>query len=60
MTTLAEELRFTEAYIYLLTIRYENKLFCDIRIEESYMNWRLPVLSLQPLIENAVNTTASR
>ena len=47
-------LRFTEAYIYLLTIRYENKLFCDIRIEESYMNWRLPVLSLQPLIENAV------
>ena len=54
LTTLAEELRFTEAYIYLLTIRYENKLFCDIRIEESYMNWRLPVLSLQPLIENAV------
>lgn len=54
LTTLAEELRFTEAYIYLLTIRYENKLFCDIRIEECYMHWRLPVLSLQPLIENAV------
>lgn len=54
LTTLTEELRFTEAYIYLLTIRYENKLFCDIRVEDRYMNWRLPVLSLQPLIENAV------
>lgn len=54
LTTLSEELRFTEAYLYLLTIRYENKLFCDIRIEDRYRDWKLPVLSLQPLIENAV------
>lgn len=51
LTTLSEELRFTEAYLYLLTIRYENKLFCDIRIEDRYRDWKLPVLSLQPLIE---------
>ena len=54
LTSLAEELRFTEAYLYLLTIRYENKLFCDIRIEDRYLEWKLPVLSVQPLIENAV------
>ena len=39
LTTLSEELRFTEAYLYLLTIRYENKLFCDIRIEDRYRDW---------------------
>lgn len=40
--------------LYLLTIRYQNKLFCDMSIDERYRNWRLPVLSLQPLVENAV------
>lgn len=54
LTTLSEELRFTEAYLYLLLIRYENKLLCDIAVDERYLEYRLPVLSLQPLIENAV------
>lgn len=54
LTTLKEELRFTEAYLYLLLIRYENKLFCDIQVDEQHKSWKLPVLSLQPLIENAV------
>lgn len=54
LATLSEELDFIEAYLYLLTIRYQNKLFCDMSIDERYRNWRLPVLSLQPLVENAV------
>ena len=54
LTTLEDELRFTEAFLYLLMIRYENKLFCEIEIDPLYKGWQLPVLSLQPLIENAV------
>ncbi len=54
LTTLAEEMRFTEAYFYLLSIRYENKLFWTLSIEPDYMGWRLPAMSLMPLIENAV------
>lgn len=54
MTTLEDELAFTEAYLYLHTIRYEDKLFFDIDIDEKYLNWHLPAMSLQPLIENAV------
>ncbi|WP_300284274.1 histidine kinase [uncultured Alistipes sp.] len=54
LIALSSELAFTEAYLYLLMVRYENKLFFDMDIDERYRNWKLPVLSLQPLIENAV------
>lgn len=54
LTTLSEEIHFTEAYFYLLSIRYENKLFWEIVVEPRYLSWRLPSMSLMPLIENAV------
>lgn len=62
VTTLKEELAFAEAYVYLFKIRYEDKLFFDIDIDEKYMGWTLPALSLQPLIGNAVkhNTITSK
>lgn len=52
--TLAEEMEFARAYIYVFKIRYADKLFFDIDIDERYGNWTLPALSLQPLIGNAV------
>ena len=54
LMTLDEELKFVEAYSYLFKIRYADKLFFDIAIEEKYRTWTLPALSLQPLIGNAV------
>ena len=62
VTTLREEMEFAEAYAYLFKIRYEDKLFFDIDIDEKYMDWTLPALSLQPLIGNAVkhNTITSK
>jgi LytS/YehU family sensor histidine kinase len=53
-TTLKEELEFAEAYAYLFKIRYADKLFFDFDIDERFKEWRLPALSLQPLIGNAV------
>ena len=52
--TLAEELKFTDAYKYLLEIRYEGKLFINFDVNDAYSEWTLPSLSLQPLLENAV------
>ena len=62
VTTLREEMAFAEAYAYLFKIRYEDKLFFDVDIDEKYMEWTLPALSLQPLIGNAVkhNTITSK
>lgn len=54
LVTLDEELNFINAYTYLLSVRYENKLFFSFRIEDTCLQKRLPVLSLLPLVENAV------
>lgn len=54
LITLDEELKFVEAYGYLFKIRYADKLFFDIDVDERYLRWRMPALSLQPLVGNAV------
>lgn len=54
LMTLDEELKFVEAYGYLFKIRYADKLFIDMDVAPEYRDWRLPALSLQPLIGNAV------
>ncbi len=53
-TTLHDELEFVNAYKYLLEIRYDEKLFIDIDVEQDKLDWTLPTFSIQPLIENAV------
>lgn len=60
-TTVEEELRFVEAYGYLLEIRYAGKLHIEVNVGEEYLLWQMPPLSIQPLIENAVkhNTITS-
>lgn len=54
LVTLAEELQFVKAYTYLLSVRYEGKLFFSIQANPPLLLWYLPILSVLPLIENAV------
>ena len=60
--TLREEMQFAEAYSYLFKIRYADKITFDFDIEEQYLDYKLPPISLQPLIGNAVkhNTISSK
>ena len=53
-TTVAQELRFLEAYRYLLEIRYAGKLNIEVTVGEEFSDYEIPPLSIQPLIENAV------
>lgn len=55
LVPISEELEFLRSYQYLLNIRFEDKIRFDIDIPESEKQWLLPVLSLQPLVENAIN-----
>lgn len=55
---LKEELQSLEAYSYQFKIRYADKLFFDINIEDEYLDYTLPPLALQPLIDNAVKHNA--
>jgi len=54
LVTVADELESLQAYSYLLQIRFEDKLFIEININEKAGAMLLPVLSLQPLVENVV------
>lgn len=62
MTSVEKELRFVEAYKYMLEVRYAGKLSINVNVAEEYNRHLLPPLSIQPLIENAVkhNTISSQ
>ena len=49
-----KEMEFVYSYIYLLKMRYEDNLTFKFEIAESEMNKKLPKMSIQLLIENAV------
>ena len=60
--TLREEMQFAEAYTYLFKIRYADKIVFEFDIDEQYLDYELPVISLQPIIGNTVkhNTISSK
>ncbi len=59
---LRDEIKFAEAYSYLFIIRYAQKIKFDFDIDERYLDYKLPPISLQPLIGNTVkhNTISSK
>lgn len=52
--SLCEELEFITAYFFLLKVRFKNNINITIDIPEQYLETRIPPLTLQLLIENAV------
>lgn len=52
--SLREEMNFVDAYIFLMKMRYEDNLIFKITIDSHLMNYRLPPLSIQLLVENAI------
>lgn len=60
--TLQTELDFIKSYIFLLEIRFQDKVRFEIDIPEKDLNRHVPPLTVQLLIENAVkhNTFSKR
>lgn len=54
LTPLEDELRGLKHYVYLQQIRYRNKFDVHDEIEPGIMDCRLPKLTLQPIMENAI------
>ena len=52
--SLREELDFVQSYYYLLRIRFQQQLHVEINIPAKILNTKIPPLTLQMLIENAV------
>ena len=53
-TTLAEELRSIERYLVLEKARFGDRLRVVTRVAPEVLSVRLPFLSVQPIVENAV------
>jgi cbb3-type cytochrome oxidase subunit 3 len=54
LVTLGEELEFLRSFLYMLEIRFANKLIFRVNISENNKDLKIPVLSMLPLIENVV------
>lgn len=53
LVTLQEELEFTNGYIELQKVRFENTFSFSVNIQNEVKNFKVPVYSIQTLIENA-------
>src|SRR5262249_52296022 len=51
---LAEELQIVRAYLEVEQLRLGERLHVEIQMDDSALNVPIPVLSVQPLVENAI------
>ncbi|WP_461812643.1 sensor histidine kinase [Faecalimonas sp.] len=54
LTTLKEELKCSEAYLFITKKRFGERLIFEKEIDESILDTMVPRLVLQPILENAV------
>jgi two-component system, LytTR family, sensor kinase len=58
--TLAEELHYVEKYLRLEQARFRDRLTVRVQVDPDVLQVVVPVLSLQPLVENAVKHGVER
>lgn len=54
LVTLEEELEFIHSFRYMMEVRFANKLEFIIHVPKNKLSYKLPVLSILPLIDNVV------
>lgn len=54
LVRIREELECIQAYMNIISIRYENKFDMEIHVDESLLEMRTPKMILQPIVENSV------
>lgn len=52
--TVKEELEVLDSYLYLMKIRYSNGFEVTYQIDEGCLDYRMPRLILQPVVENSI------
>jgi uncharacterized membrane-anchored protein YhcB (DUF1043 family) len=52
--TLVEELNFLDSYIFLIQLRFGTNFKIEMSIKDEFATFRIPPLTLQTLVENAV------
>src|SRR5699024_1094499 len=52
--TIREEIAYIKNYIQLMNLRYDFTIILSIKIPEEIYEQRIPKMSLQPIVENAI------
>ena len=52
--TVAEEMAYADAYLYIISQRFGAKFQCTQKIDEKLLDVQVPRLIIQPIVENAV------
>jgi two-component system sensor histidine kinase YesM len=53
--TVKEELDMLDNYLFIQTFRYEERLSVTLNIEERFLDYTIPKLIIQPIVENAIH-----
>lgn len=54
LITIEDEVRNAKDYLYLMQIRYNNRICIECNVDCNILSYRVPGMLLQPLIENAL------
>ena len=54
LVSLDDELQFVESYFFLIKLRFNKNITLSQNIKDKVMNYKIPPLALQILIENAI------
>ena len=54
MVTLKEELDNIEAYMYIQSIRFNNRFSMSLKVDDDVFDLKIPKLIIQPVVENAL------
>lgn len=54
-TTVGEEVRLVDNYIYILNVRFTGEIHFEKEIDKKVLDVKVPSMILQPIVENAVN-----
>ena len=55
LSTVGRELTHLKNYIYVMSVRMQNQIQYEFEVDESAQHNEIPRISLQPLVENAIN-----
>jgi two-component system sensor histidine kinase YesM len=52
--TVKEEIEYIRNYVALINLRFEYSIFLSLRLPEEILSLKMPKMTLQPIVENAV------
>jgi two-component system sensor histidine kinase YesM len=54
LVRISEEIQCVQAYMNIISIRYENKFSMEVHMQEKLLDMKTPKMILQPIIENSI------